>query len=758
MNRFLLLSIVIGEMIATAVWGQPSSKVLFFSFESATEIWNNCPDKDNRVKRITVTKIPVLEGNQALEIQMLFPGEGGIEKPFYCDLTRYRFLIFNVYAAEVPEDLKLLFFLQDGDWLWYQTALQRVQKNRWNKFTFSVQPDSTQWGSINHSQPWSAKSASNIKKIGMKVFCQTPAEVTLWLDEISGELICFPELSFSAKQVPQYQKLEITFHLPETLTNPFDPEEVEVIASFTEPGGSEIPVNGFYYQNYQATLSNGQETLTPLGYPCWKIRFSPEKCGQYTGQVTVKLKTGEYVSSKFSFMCLPSNHPGFIKVSPLDHRYFQFSDGRWFYPLGLNIRSPTDTRYARMRKRSLEPDSGTAYYEKIFKEMKESGQNFAEVWMASWFTALEWVENRPGYKGAGSYNLRHAWKLDRLLELAEQNGIYLQIVLINHGQLSTYCDEEWADHPYNVKNSGFLKDPEEFFTHPKAEELTRRKLKYIVARWGYSPHIFSWVILNEINLTGTRRDFYLTDTVNLWYEKMGRYLKEIDLSRHLVSAHYTILVDNKLLRSPVVDYIITNAYYQPGKTSLVNFVEEIYSFNARFGKPVFVSEYGGSPWGASEPNLIRDVVAGIWSSFHLPLAGGPLFWWHRLIGELNLYPFYKSLSAYLAGEDRIRTDLAPEPIEIKGKVKALSLGNNYQSLVWLYDPAVMGDLRQLDFPEHQGVKIMLKNKVPGTYQVEYWSMEKGLISQTSLQHLGNALVVSLPPFRHWLALKIKVET
>lgn len=757
-GRKFLFSLLIIYLAAHSGNCQMSGQVSFFSFESTSDLWVASPGENNRVKKLRLSQERFLEGNQSLEIQMNFPGEATVEKSFYRDLTRYRYLIFNIYAAQIPDDLKLVIFLQDSEWLWYQTPLITLQKNRWNKLTLNVQPDSTMWENINHSQPWSTKTASSIRKIGLKVFCNTAGDATLWVDEISGQLACFPEVAISRTQVPVYEKLEITFHLPENYSNPFSPEEVNVEGYFSTPDGKEIVVPGFYYQEYEAGLSDGQEILAPSGYPCWKVRFTPEKSGQYSCRIRVRDKSGEKESQKISFLAVESQKPGFVRISQIDRRYFQFSNGQWFYPVGLNIRSPTDTRYAALRRRPMEPDSGTFYYENIFKQMKESGQNFAEIWLANWFAALEWIENRPGYRGIGFYNLRHAWKLDRILQLAEANSIYLQIVIINHGQLSTYCDEEWHYHPYNEKNGGFLKSPEDFFTDQQAEKLTRQKLRYIVARWGYSPNIFGWILLNEINLTGSNRDFYLKPVAAAWYRKMASYLKEIDPYRHLISAHYTILVDNDLLRSPEIDYVVTNAYYDVGRNSLVGMLENIYQFNSKFEKPNFVSEFGGTPWGASEKNLIRDLVAGLWASFHLPLAGAPAFWWHRLVQELNLYPFYRVLTTYAADFDRVKSDFQVQPVVTPPGLKALALGNSSAASVWIYDLAVMQKIQDFTFPEWSKVKISLPNKKPGRYQVEFWSMEKGLLETTGVQNEGTDLTLQLPPFRHWIAVKVKAQS
>ena len=63
-----------------------------------------------------------------------------------------------------------------------------------------------------------------------------------------------------------------------------------------------------------------------------------------------------------------------------------------------------------------------------------------------------------------------------MVEGAEKNDIYFQLVLQHHGQYSSASgykyshnvNPNWEQNPYNVKNGGFLKNPEDFFTDPQA--------------------------------------------------------------------------------------------------------------------------------------------------------------------------------------------------------------------------------------------------------------------------------------------------
>lgn len=83
------------------------------------------------------------------------------------------------------------------------------------------------------------------------------------------------------------------------------------------------------------------------------------------------------------------------------------------------------------------------------------------------------------------------------MERAERHGIYFQLVLQHHGQYTT-TNSNWDENPWNAENGGFLNTPEEFLTSERAKELTRRKYRYIMARWSYSPQIMAWELFNEV--------------------------------------------------------------------------------------------------------------------------------------------------------------------------------------------------------------------------------------------------------------------
>ena len=68
-----------------------------------------------------------------------------------------------------------------------------------------------------------------------------------------------------------------------------------------------------------------------------------------------------------------------------------------------------------------------------------------------------------------------------------------------HGQFSEGGrrgqDGEFEHHPYNRRNGGFIRSAYQIFHDPRAFKLLMKRMRYVVARYGYSRNIFSWEII-----------------------------------------------------------------------------------------------------------------------------------------------------------------------------------------------------------------------------------------------------------------------
>lgn len=713
----------------------------------------------------------------AFRLEAAFPGESKVIIPLPEDDWRDReTLSLRVTPGPgAPEDLSFVVYLKDRDWWWYQSEDRPAPPGETVPVLLDISGRSSDWVPHGHRRPWNFYSPVPVRELGLKFFATGQGETVVTMEGFRLAAADSPpgdgkplvsDVRPSAASVGLYELFELRFQVPFAFENPFDPDCVSIDARFTAPDGSETVMPAFFHQEYYfaGPGENWRDDLRPSGAPEWRVRFTPDQPGRHRYALMMSVGGGppEKAAPAGHFEARPSGRPGFARVSGRDHRYFELDDGSFFYPIGHNIRSLNDTRYASLRGLPLAAEGGTLEFKGWLDRMAESGQNFFETWQAAWWLGLEWLDGVDGYRGIGRYNLENAWRLDWLLEQAARRDIRIQLLIINHGAVSTFCDEEWQDNPYNLAQGGFLDSPEEFFTDPRARSLFRRRLRYIVARWAYSPHIFSWEPLNEMNLVGAGRGFYRKPVLTEWYREMAAFLKEIDPWRRPVTAHYTILYDSDIHRLEDVDYVVTNAYYQERRTNLVDTLARISDFNSRFGKPQFVSEFGGSSAGGSDQLLAADLHNGLWAGYHLPFAGTPLFWWHNFIQDLDLYGLFGALARYHSGEDRLAAPLEPRAMTLSGEEPArldvLCLAGETRALAWFYAPDRLGRPARPDDPElARGLEASIEGLTPGLYLLEFWDTGGGFPGERRYGEVDAAgrLVFPLPPANRDFALKIR---
>jgi hypothetical protein len=250
------------------------------------------------------------------------------------------------------------------------------------------------------------------------------------------------------------------------------------------------------------------------------------------------------------------------------------SNGTTYVPIGANLAWP-DT-------------GGVRFYHRAFDTFAKAGLNWTRIWMVHWGGLnLDWLPPEMGRSPPpGSYDLRVAADWDAIVSRAEERGVYLQIVLQYHGQYSTVSDSSWSDNPWNAANpGGFLHSPDEFFTSPRARELTALKYRYVVARWGYSPAVLAWELFNEVHWVDAISLHHHEDTVARWHAEMAAFIRSTDRYHHLI----TTSTEN--LRSPIyadMDYFQPHLY----PANLLAGVRRFDPAPAKLDRPVFYGEMG----------------------------------------------------------------------------------------------------------------------------------------------------------------------
>ncbi len=188
----------------------------------------------------------------------------------------------------------------------------------------------------------------------------------------------------AANQVRTYEKTEFQIEVPNTYTNPFDPDEVELNVRFSTRGQSPIVVPAFFYQHYERAPSSSSDQrrdwMYPVGLPTWKARFAPPKPGRYEAVAILKDKAGIVESPPEPFECTAGSSHGFLRVSKTDPRFLEFSDGRAFFPIAQNLAFIGDQQYVTLSKA-----------EQIFAKLAANGANYLRIWTCceDWAMAIE---------------------------------------------------------------------------------------------------------------------------------------------------------------------------------------------------------------------------------------------------------------------------------------------------------------------------------------------------------------------------------
>ncbi len=511
--------------------------------------------------------------------------------------------------------------------------------------------------------------------------------------------------------VPRFGKFEVIAQVTTACSNPFDPAEITVNAEFISPSGRKLLCPGFF-------AAFGNTTGDPDE---WRVRFSPDEAGSWTWTLIANTPTSVVVTKPATMTCGESQDPGPVVICQENPLFFDHADGSFYYPIGHNV-----------CWNSLEE------YREQFALMKENGENWSRVWVAPWNCEIEWSP-RAGisYKGLGRYNLSNAQKLDAIVEAAEQNGIFFQLVLHEHCRMSARTNPEWQNNPYNKALGGPCEIPQEFLTHETARRLAKNRLRYIIARWGYSSSILAWELFNEADLGD---DFKFTIDA-AWHREMAEYLKSIDPHRHLVTTSYISNPNAEVLKLAAIDFTQSHIYAR----NLPDWFVQTYHRFTQFNKPHFIGEFGrGTADGIdAEDKTGRVLHSGIWAQFMTPDAGSAMsWWWYDLIHPNRLYGHFAALSRYAAGLDR-RSGTWELQTGRLGEGNVLALVSAREICFWIYDPEILPWTDgPAPAPREIAAELTVTNLSDGAWTLEHWDTYTGEIVRSDPFVADNEVLIA----------------
>ncbi len=355
----------------------------------------------------------------------------------------------------------------------------------------------------------------------------------------------------------------------------------------------------------------------------FRIRWAPDAVGTYILRVNVQVRgIGNFQSEAIKFQCDGGSlTDSFISVSSNKH-YFKTDDNRVYLPVGLNItegsfgcncqegahedsncencyewgtEDPCCGVKLEKRRRSgipgtrlLDYSIATAGYvklERVLEEIKKAGGT-------AFRTFLDPIAFEVEFERMNDYYERQyqAWELDQMLNRCDELDLRVELNLQYHYSIAYHSygmDRFDWDDTFNCIGCGKdyektgtkgwcykaecpdVKDPVDFLTNECSRNNYKKKLRYIISRWGYSRNIFVMELMSEMNNIGhgstsevnidtdgdgDKDDFrvisipslYYADAkrtrpaVASWHKEMARYIKEdLGHKRHLIAADYT---------------------------------------------------------------------------------------------------------------------------------------------------------------------------------------------------------------------------
>jgi hypothetical protein len=546
-----------------------------------------------------------------------------------------------------------------------------------------------------------------------------------------------------------WKKTEFRVAVTGTYESPFDADQIAVDAEIRSPSGRTSSVPAFFYQDYElGTGEGGTETLTGAGTE-WRVRFTPREPGRYSIKIQARDRSGAVTSAPLSFSVAPATDHGFLRVSNRDRHYFEFEDGTPYFAVGENMVHGTLADYGRW-----------------MSKLSANGGNYSRLWVGY----PEGLEVGP----RGGYRLDIAWKFDKIIELSEQHGIYQKICIdyiryiSARGEPRKTFDPE--DNAYSASNGGPCHNMRDFFALPEARRMFKNRLRYMVARWGYSTHILAWELWNEIGSADKDavRDHSL---VIDWNKEMCQYLKSINPSHMTTNSLSSTEVWPEMWTLPENDFAQMHGYYyfsdemKRDAKDMARFMTKWLAEIDHFNKPFLFAEFGIVP---DKPDTVglwdRDPQGvnlhnGLWAPLADGAAGtGMIWWWHNYVDPKNLYFQFRPVAEFVKGIPWTTEEFQHADLEsTSDSLRALGLKGKDLILLWLQNRAHTwwNVAHQMPIPAVQNATVIVKGVGSARYKVDYFDTWKGNVIESSEgQSKDGELRISVPTLERDVAIKL----
>lgn len=414
------------------------------------------------------------------------------------------------------------------------------------------------------------------------------------------------------KKARQYAPVFFEITLTGNWNNPYLQEEASLDMIITAPSGKELTLPCFYKSG-----SSGSASI-------WEARFTPQEKGTYSYSFRYK-EDGKTASETAPATFRSASGKGKGILHTADNSTLVYDNGEPFRGVGINLcwesRTNDDSRFFK----ALHEQHDRFNYDVMLPKFADNGGNFTRMWMCSWNFPIDRKErfNNHRYTSTAEYmNPSAVERLDKVISLAEELDIKIMLCM---GQGDVRADRG-------------------FFNNEDAKIRYRNYLRYIVARWGYSPAIGMWEFFNEIdNIQHRDRNGIIpAEEIVAWHNEMSGYLKEIDPFGHITTTSISHRDLKGLNSVPALDINQKHIY-----NATASIPGNIRNYTDKFGKPYVIGECGYE-WDWSKnfddfaDGMKMDFRRSLWYGLFCETPVTPMSWWWEWFEENGMIPYIRN--------------------------------------------------------------------------------------------------------------------
>lgn len=379
----------------------------------------------------------------------------------------------------------------------------------------------------------------------------------------------------------------------------------------------------------------------------------------------------------------------YIQVSPKDHRYFAFTDGETYIPIGINMINPSG-------RNANHPDSAFAEFGQWMKALSENGGNYVRIWLSQSFWDVE--------EQAGVYSEEKAKRIDRFFEMARHYNLRVKVTLEHFRSITLKENNQpWATKfAYHKSQGGPLDSISQYLSTEAGRKLFLNKVDFYQKRYGADTLFFGWELWNEMNAVRGPED----STFFAWNELMLKEVKK-RFPEHLVMQSLGSFdtdkvrpVYERMMHIPENEVAQVHRYLDLGASLPVchesmdiiasTATTELLSYN--LNKPVLLAETGAvEPRHAGPSQYYPLDTAGIllhdmlFAPFFSLASGTGMSWhWESYVHKNNLWHHFGRFAEAIKGIDPAAEAFTARQHE-KNNARLYTLNGKKTTLCWIRD-------------------------------------------------------------------------